>query len=257
MKKVLIHLADLHSSKGCVEEQGVFLKAWDDDIKSQIEKIEDSDFYLIFSGDIVQAGADSKLYDEFILNFDRRLDQIGIPKSHRICVPGNHDVSVDQIKAKMVDHEGVVSQMLDETQFNNYIETPSSVFCDKFGPYKSFELKFAELGTMPSKLSGEGWNLDDNIGVYCLNSALCSSGGIEGKADQERLAIDTRSLHSWISSCDARWKVLVMHHPLNWLVEWAQKELKTILRKNFKLCLTGHDHEQAVLHSICNEISYI
>jgi len=257
MKKVLIHLADLHYRKGWVEEQGVVFNAFFDDIKSQIEKIEDSDFYLIFSGDIVQSGADSKLYDEFILNFDRRLDQIGIPKSHRICVPGNHDVSVDQIRAKMVDHEGVVSQMLDETRFNTYIETPSSVFCNKFGPYKSFELKFAELGTMPSKLSGEGWNLDDNIGVYCLNSALCSSGGIEGKADQKRLAIDTRSLHSWISSCNARWKVLVMHHPLNWLVEWAQKELKIILRKNFKLCLTGHDHEQTVLHSICNETELI
>ncbi len=43
---------------------------------------------------------------------------------------------------------------------------------------------------------------------------------------------------------------MVMHHPLDWLTEWASSELHTLLRNNFSLVLSGHVHRQDVFHSI-------
>jgi predicted MPP superfamily phosphohydrolase len=252
MKKIIVHLADLHYRKGWTEEQGVVLNEFFNDLKKQIEATNDSEFYLAFTGDLVQEGADSELYDDFINEFSIKLDEIGIPKSRRLCIPGNHDVSAKIVESNYIDHEGVILQMLDEKNFNDYIAKPSPIFIDKFSNYKSFEKRFADLCTMSSKITGEGWHIDENIGVYCLNSSICSCAGFR-KSDRNRLAIDTRSLHNWNLKSSATCKILIMHHPIDWLTEWAQKELKTILRKSFNLCLTGHAHEQSATHSICNE----
>lgn len=46
---------------------------------------------------------------------------------------------------------------------------------------------------------------------------------------------------------------MVMHHPLNWLRDWSQHELKTLLRDNFALVLSGHVHDQDLFHSIQHE----
>jgi len=250
MKTVVIHLADFHYRKGWVEEQGVVLNEFFKDLKVQMEKFKNATFYLVFSGDIVQAAASNELYDEFLQDFGNRIEEIGIDKAHRICVPGNHDIFRDIIQEKHIDHEGPISQNLKETDFNNYIQTPSSVYIDKFSPYINFEKKFAKYHTAYSRIYGQGWEVSDAIGVYCLNSALFSSGGFNNISDKRRLAVETRALYSWVMRSSSKWKILILHHPLNWLTDWAEKELRTLLRKNFCLCLTGHVHEQSMLYSI-------
>lgn len=253
MKTVLIHLADFHYRKGWVEEQGVVLDEFFKDLKVQMEKFRNAVFYLIFSGDIVQAAATDELYDEFLKSFDSKLVDLGIDNDHRICVPGNHDLSRDVIKKKYIDHEGPISQNLEEGDFNNYIQEPSQVYIDKFAHYTNFEKKFAKYQTTCSRIYGQGWEISDAFGVYCLNSGLFSCGGLNNISDKRRLSIETRTLHSWVMKSSSKWKILVLHHPLNWLTEWAEKELKTLLKKNFCLCLTGHAHEQDLLYSIHDE----
>lgn len=259
----IIHLSDLHYRQGWIEGHGIVLDAFFKDLSIQIDQLKNTDIYLAFSGDIVQSGEDASLYDEFLNKFDSNLNKLNIPKNRRICVPGNHDVSIKQIKAKIVDHEGVVCQGLAETQFNDYVAGPSNVFVDKFNNYSIFEEKFADFGVFrESTISGTGWDLSDTVGIYCLNSALCSSGGIKlnernNTVDQRRLAVDTRSLHSWVINNKARHKILIMHHPLCWLPEWAEKELSTLLKKEFALCLSGHSHDQSTFHSITKGISLV
>ncbi|MCJ7482566.1 MAG: hypothetical protein MUO31_06325 [Thermodesulfovibrionales bacterium] len=144
-----------------------------------------------------------------------------------------------------------------ESDFNNYISKPNNIFIKKFANYITFESRFADMGVSSAAVSGAGWDIGGNIGIYCLNSALCSSGGlIKGDkkiVDEGRLAIDTRRLQIWNLHCNARTKILVMHHPIDWLVDWAQVELKKILDKNISLCLSGHRHDQDMLHSIHND----
>lgn len=263
MNTAIIHLSDLHYRQDWIEGHGVVLGAFFKDLGQQIEHLKTSNVYLAFSGDIVQAGHNSELYDDFMRQFDSKLNDLNIPKSRRICVPGNHDVSIKRIEANVVEHEGVVGQGLNEIQFNDYIKSPSNVFFDKFSQYKNFESQFAGFGAFRnSAITGAGWEIDGNIGIYCLNSALCSSGGLKGSngetlADKRRLLIDTRNLHSWNINCKARWKILILHHPLDWLSEWAEKEIKTLLRKDFTLCLSGHAHDQSTFHSISKGFSLV
>ena len=257
MSIAIVHLSDIHYRRNWDENHEVVFRAFFTDLRKQMERLETTDVYLVFSGDIVQAGHDSELYNEFISKFDTKLTSLDIPKSHRICVPGNHDVSTKQIELKKVDHEGVISQDLDENQFNDYAENPSDVFKSKLEAYSSFESNFTDHRALGESLTGSGWEISNNVGIYCLNSAFFSNGGLKDgtpptNKDKRRLAVNTRSLHSWNTSCKASCKILVMHHPLDWLTHWAQREIRTLLNNDFALCLSGHAHDQSVFHSISN-----
>jgi len=262
MSIAIVHLSDIHYRRNWDENHGVVFRAFFQDLRKQVELLGAIDVYIVLSGDVVQAGHDSDSYHEIFSKFDAELISLNIPKSHRICVPGNHDVSTKQIELKRVDHEGVVSQGLDETSFNDYSENPSDVFKSKFAEYRAFESRFAEYIALGTSLTGNGWEIADNVGVYCLNSAFFSSGGLEGSdgrklKDRGRLAVNTRALHSWNRECKAYCKILVMHHPLNWLTEWAQQEIRTLLDNDFALCLSGHAHNQLAFHSINKERSLV
>lgn len=262
MGTTLIHISDIHYRPDWDENHGVVLRALFDDIKKQIEKAPTHTFYAILSGDVVYDGDDSKSYEQFHSVCSTAFDELGITKSQRLCVPGNHDVSKSRIQESFADHEGIVSQDLDETAFNDYVPGCNSVFSEKFQKYREFEPKFSDFPVVAASVAGKGYILNNYVGVYCLNSALLSSGGIAGRSreplkDKHRLAIETRGLHSWIEKSRSPCKVLIMHHPLDWLKEWATQELRTLLRRHFALFLSGHAHDQSAYHSIVENGSLI
>jgi len=261
MNKTIIHLSDLHFRQNWEEDQGLVLTEFFKDLGKQIGSLDKSSVYIAFSGDVVLAGGKSDLYDKFFLQFNDELNKMGISKSQRICVPGNHDISQRIVLNNQVEHEAVVAQGLPESEFNDYVSKRDNIFAKKFANYTSFESRFADMGVSNDTVNGAGWKIDENIGVYCLNSALCSSGGLpkdgEKFIDEGRLAIDTRTLQKWNLDCKAQIKILVMHHPISWLVEWAQVELKQILNNSFSLYLSGHKHDQELLYSIHHDSSLV
>lgn len=252
MKKIIIHLSDIHYRLDWEENQGVVLKAFWKDLETQIAPYAKNDIFIIFSGDLVQAGGTTTLYDGFYRTFDSELTRLGISIENRICVPGNHDVSQDFIKSNNIEHESLVNRVFNETEFNNYInKIPSpELLTKKFDNYIYFQEKFSGHGLNRDALTGNGLMVADNLGIYCLNTALCSSGGFQNIEDQGKLCIDTRSLYKWIESNKCKNKILVMHHHIDLLSGWAKKELRTILQKEFILSLSGHTHEQEIYHSI-------
>jgi len=268
MSKInLIHLSDLHYLHGKEENHEVVFNSFFQDLEEQINASEFRDNYLVISGDIAQAGESSDEYDNFISKFDSRLNTLGLTKNKRICVPGNHDVSRSKIKSSLVIHEGIISQQLSETNFNDHIATEDNILVSKFDNYLNFEKRFAVFGVHSennqiSNVIGRGWDINSNVGIFCMNSALCSSGGLTGLDgkylnDEKRLAVATRQLHKWVSESKTKIKILVLHHPLNFLTEWANIELKTLLQKDFHLCLTGHNHNQSICHSLVNGSSLV
>ncbi|MCB9502591.1 MAG: metallophosphoesterase [Deferribacteres bacterium] len=256
MKKIFIHLSDLHFRKNSEEEQGIVLNAFFKDLQKQFTPYDNSQIYLIFSGDFVQAGENKDLYMKFFDLFDMELNRIGISFNQRICVPGNHDVSQKYIENKYVEHEAVIAHNLSEIDFNNYIHNSPKIFTKKFFNYIDFEKRYAKFGISDSILIGKGWDVDENIGVYCLNTALFSSGGYKDINDKNRLVVETRNLNKWLFGTKTKIKILVMHHPLEWLNEWSQKELRKLIQSNFQLSLSGHVHDQSVFHSL-NENSML
>lgn len=242
-----IHISDFHIRDNWEEDQGVVISSFISDIKSQVKGLDIKNVFVVFSGDLVLAGDNVNLYDIFMDKFGNSLDRIGLTKDQRICVPGNHDVSRTWLKKNKLNHNGVLLQQLTEKEFNDYVDSSSFLLAEKFENYRNFERSFSSLGIDTDTLTGKGWALNDDVGVYCLNSAIFSSG--ESATDINNLVIDTRSIHKWLSTCSAKYKIMVMHHPLSWLNEWAQKELLLILNKNFCLLLSGHEHDQQVDHS--------
>jgi predicted MPP superfamily phosphohydrolase len=258
----LIHISDIHYRKNWEENHGVVMRALVSDIKAQMDESRTDTFYAIFSGDIVQAADDQDSYNSFLSTCGKNFDDLGIPRSHRFCVPGNHDVSRKHIQLSILDHEGIVSQKLDETSVNDYIKCCNSVFKEKFCAYQDFESEFTNMPAIATSVAGNGYKLDEQLGVYCLNSALFSSGGLQGSTgelliDKERLVVETRELHSWVAQCDAPCKVLVTHHPLAWLSEWASQELNSLLNREFSLFLSGHSHDQKSYHLIVEGKSFV
>ncbi len=55
--------------------------------------------------------------------------------------------------------------------------------------------------------------------------------------------IDTRSIHRWLLNNTSKIRILVMHHPIDWLAPWAKIELDKIINDSFKLAYFGHIHE--------------
>lgn len=203
----------------------------------------------------MREGANSEHYSTFKENFATALDSAGYPRDHRICSPGNHDISQAALEPLLLMQKGAISEIKDEETFNNQLPQLSDlIFSQKFENYVSCEAKFAKYTCCHSGLGGAGWDLKNVIGLYCLNTALCSFGGLkdsQGKpiSDKERLHIDTRSLYKWLQDNDFTTRILVMHHPLEWLAGWARLELEKIIFNNFQLILSGHKHSDSAIFS--------
>lgn len=246
MSIALVHLSDFHFKAGTPEGHALVLDELIRDIASQLEKLTDYTCYLVFSGDLVQAGDDEVAYQELFISLDERLRDIGICKERRIIVPGNHDVSRKRISEVFEEHEGLIRLVTGEEKFNNVVRRENPL-TTKFPGYVKFAKNFASNHVGEACL-GSGFDLSDNVGVFCLNTALASSGGLHFDGvpieDEGRLGIDTRGLYEWSQKHGSQLNILVMHHPMSSLASWAQTELRALIGKTFGLVLCGHTHTQ-------------
>jgi len=252
MKTYIIHISDLHFRKNWEEDQELVISTFFNDLEKQLLDLDKNQVYLLFSGDIVREGFNNELYELFYSKFDKNLNDIGIAKDHRICVPGNHDLSIECVKENFEEHDGVILKNMNEKEFNDYIDKNPPIIINKFNNYLKFQNEFADFGINDKSIAGLGHNLNEGIGVYCLNSSLFSSGKFNNINDSGRLAIYTRGLQKWTIENEAKTKILVLHHPINWLNEWSQTEIKNILKTKFALCLSGHKHDQELNYTINN-----
>lgn len=256
MKCAIIHIADIHYRKNEPEGVSTVLKAFIKDVTKQKQAFNDQDFFLAIVGDLVNAGDDIESYSNFIAEFNQEFDDIGLLKDFRILVPGNHDVQQNIIEQNLKDiQKNYVNVSTTEKKFNDFI-CNKDFYEPKFENYELFESEFAKYGIDFSP-QGKGWAINDEMGVYCLNTALGSLGGVNDIKDERKLAICTRGLVEWCNNNKTKTNILLMHHPISHLNDWSQDELKLIIEKNFTLCLCGHDHNQDILYNKISKKSLI
>ena len=255
MKTLLFYFSDIHLTGKNPENEGAVIKAFCDDFKKQIISLHHDDAYVLIGGDLVYAADNENCYDKFNDKIISQLVSAGISKSKIICVPGNHDIQRQWIIENRDVHAPIIDRSFTESSFNDFINGKHSE--ELTAKFSNFE-KFIN-STLPNprfNLIGYPVELNDEWSLYCINSALTSFAGYEWdsyphlKDDRNRLNIDTRRLNEWIQS-NSKKKILMMHHPLSYLTEWANNELLKLLKTNFDLILTGHVHRQDVL---CNQI---
>ena len=256
MRYAIAHIADIHFRKKEPEGALSVFTELIKDLKKQKENLPEYEFYLAITGDIVNEGKDAESYSSFQEEFDHRLNDIGIAKDYRMIVPGNHDVDRRIFENEFESyHDRILKNSDTEPNFNNFV-------CDKnckddiFSNYHLFEDDFAKYG-IDYCSEGKGWVLNDDIGVYCLNSSLCSFGGFNEVEDKNKLAIFTRGATEWCNSINTSMNILLMHHPLTYLNNWSKNALKQIIENHFSLCLCGHSHEQDVFYNKISQKSLI
>lgn len=247
MNKLIVHISDIHLKYNFDEDQTPVINEFFSDLSSSLPK--DTDNYLFVTGDLVQEASDISLYELFIETFSERLDELGLTKDKRLCVPGNHDVCKDEVTKIQVIHEGIVSQDLDETAFNNFVGNLDKCIEEKFTSFLAFADDFCSY-TVSDSLAGQGHMIDGTLGVYCLNTALLSSASLV--SDEKRLSIETRKMVNWCESHGDVPKILVMHHPVSWLRQWAAEELELIIESYFLVCMFGHTHKQKITNFLPN-----
>lgn len=244
----IITISDIHFNKNEAENQGLVIFEFFNDLKGRIGNIHPSNLYCIIAGDLVQSGNINKSYNDFYDTFIKKLIMY-VPLDHIFVTPGNHDLNRNILKESKweKEHKSLIEFESDETTFNNTIKEPNSIIRKKFQYFDDFCTKTLQISNYD--LYGYSVNLIPEISVFLLNSALLSNGGLEGfPKDQGLLKIDTSGLYNWVKINEGRKKILVMHHPIHHLTEYAQKELNTLIKKNVDIVITGHLHEQDYLN---------
>ncbi len=255
MKLNFLHISDLHYRPNWHEEAGRVFSKFIEDVESQMGRY--GPLQLIFSGDLVHSASDSAQHEGFLKEVSAAFDGVGIPSNQRTCVPGNHDVSRSALKSRIRSARGALDALKGEEAFLE--ELPSlteNQFTAKFIDYVATEKAFAKFSCCQKNLGGGGWALAEGTGLYCMNTALCSFGGLDDPDsgqpinDKEKLCIDSRSLHRWDQQTDFKRRLLVMHHPLEWLSDWAQTELEKLIAERYDVVFSGHVHQgDAVFHN--------
>ena len=256
MKYAIVHISDIHYRKNEPEGVSTVLKAFINDLNNQKSMLKEYSFFIAITGDIVYAGKDTEAYYYFSNELDEDLNNIGLSKERRFIVPGNHDVDQDIVKKKLSELKKVTyTYNKSERKFNDFI-TENEIFDGKFDNYMLFESDFAKYGINYSSI-GKGWEIDSNLGVYCLNSAITSFGGVDKIKDEKELSIGTRYLVEWCNKKNTTINILLIHHPIDYLTKWSKDELKTIIENNFILCLSGHNHEKDISYNTFSQNAVI
>jgi predicted phosphodiesterase len=256
----IIQVSDIHYEGNEPENQGLVLDAFFKDLKTNINSDKEST-YCIISGDLVNKGNSQKIYNEFYNHFIEKLLSL-VPLNHIICVSGNHDVNRSIIETDFDKHNEIIFNKYQESEFNKYIkneddENKDNIILKKFAFYGEFCKQ--KLKKTNFNIFGYSELLIPEISVFCLNSALLSSGGYNNIDDIGKLKVETAELNKWIQENDGRKKILVLHHPIEHLSSFAQNEIKAILRnKDIDIVISGHNHNQEINNNyISDQQNYI
>ncbi len=256
MKYAIVHVADIHYTENEPEGVSTILKAFINDLKTQKKLLGGYELLIAFTGDIVFEGKNINAYRGFMEELNDELNEIGLSNEYRLMVPGNHDIDQQIIENKFDEYEkNIVQNITSERKFNDSIER-NTCLCEKFENYELFESDFVKYGIQFNSC-GKGWEIDGNLGAYCLNSALASYGAARMKRDENNLAIATRNLVSWADQKVTPLNILLMHHSINRLCEWSKRELTRLIEEHFTLCLCGHDHKQNLYYNKISQNSII
>lgn len=271
-----LHMSDWHHRPlDASPDRKVVLEKLHEDIshRAQIDREFENIDLLFFSGDIAFSGQKNE--------FDEARDYVLTPIKkmlgndvRMIFCPGNHDIDrtlIGQIPKEWSQIAGGLDGYSEDLEalilnknraselrapFQNYID-----FCGHFGQkYNDGELCYSECFTIQKK----------SIGVASINTAWHSARyslnhghddlNISKIWDYGALKVTEAQIRDAIRNTkEADLKILVMHHPLNWLAEDDQIRINALIKMHFDVVLNGHEHkpDMAVLSGGAGNVLHV
>lgn len=238
----ILVLSDIHLHKMEANDQGLVLNGLFKDLETQFPVSERENNWCIIAGDLVQAGIDA-LYKDFSVKFIDKLSKF-VPKSQIIITPGNHDLNRNSLSADKNAHNELISlnsenEINTKLKENQYVER-------KFKPFIQFATSILNE-RINFDIRGFSSDINSEISVFSLNSALSSTGGNDNfPEDSGNLVIDTSLIYEWLENTKGRKRILVMHHPVSFLKEINQGELERIIAHHINMLIYGHVHDEDI-----------
>lgn len=245
MKVLLLNISDVHvASIEKPENEGLVLHKFIADVEEQITKFVYDDVFVLISGDLVFAASDES-YAKFDENIVMELMRIlQIDRTHFIIAPGNHDVAQNVVKEVEDSFLPIFKLKYNEDNFNNLLhkEAQKEIV---FGKFNAFHHYMKEtMGDYDYSLKANMHHINDTWSVHTINTAILSCGAYKDIEDQGHLGVDTRSLHSFIAEDKHPKKILLMHHPEYYCMDWVKQELRKLYGQEYAVVLSGHTHDQ-------------
>ena len=234
----IFHLSDIHYGHpilGAGNNQKLVLNKFIEDIKEQIS-LKNNNAIIVISGDLVYSATDNN-YEVFYQNFICPLLEFGIEPHNIIVAPGNHDICPNTIDLSEQALINVCLHSTNETKINEMIKELTRH--SKFECFKKFCNN--KLSYQLEEVSGYQLFPNQDLEIFCLNTALCHTGGKAKELDKEKQHIYSPKLFDWWNKGSDKLKILVMHHPLTSLSGTASNIIKSL---NIPIVLTGHIHDQ-------------
>lgn len=244
MSKInLLLLSDIHFKNAYPENEGKVLTAFVNDLQETMNVDEKEYNYCIICGDLVHSGSSDVTYQNFYDKIIRKV-LIYVPLKHILVTPGNHDLNRNVIEYDFEAHQKEIGDDYDESKFNEAVCDSQKLMVRKFKFFDTFCKQ--NLAIDSYNLASYYYTPNPHVSFFFLNSALCSCGGANGVEDIGHLKIETSVISKWVQDNDGRKKILILHHPITFLVDVCQHELMSLLRSKIDIIISGHTHYEDV-----------
>lgn len=240
-----LHLSDFHTGKDSYGQRKLF-KSIHVHMKEQKEKGVLPDLIFI-TGDIANQGKQEE-YMEFSDEFLLPLVDIYDSPPKIYIVPGNHDVSREKCSLAAsslysaakndspffdTDEKGLALRQEIFDRFSGFRNGPSAdgicVSAEGIFEKKAFFCDILRIGTIKT-------------GIVGIHTAWLSNSD----NDKEQLACGKWIMQEALEAlecCD--YKIILGHHPLDWLQEDERRQISTLFAKHRAIYLHGHLHKNS------------
>ena len=245
-----LHLSDWHQGGNEFDRQ-VVLSALLRDIRERAEispNLEKIDF-VIFSGDVALSGKPEQYQTAKEQLFNPLLVACGLGPNQLFIVPGNHDLDMDEFRFLPSD---VRRPLTSEAEVQNWLTDSRgrSKLLEPFQAFSGFVKDYAGQD-QPDYANVRKWPIGDKkIAVLGLNSAwMCGRNkNPDGKInDKGFVLVGEPQIHDILEKIsDADIKIVVLHHPFDWLTEFDCNRIETRIMQGCDFILRGHQHKPKV-----------
>lgn len=245
-----LHLSDWHQT-GRDFDRKVVRDALLRDIRERraIDPRLDDVAFVVFSGDLAHRGKE----DEYTAAREHLLDPVlretGVARNRVVIVPGNHDLDRDSIElvpaplTKPLDSSEDAHKWLTETKRRSLALEPFSAFRGFVGAYTGHDTP--DYGNLVRFDAG-----GRSLAILGLNSAwMCGRNkNAKGEVDDYgNLVLGEPQIHDALEAMsDADVRLVVLHHPWEWLAEWDRERVEDRVHRAAHFVLSGHVHRPKV-----------
>lgn len=232
MEYTLIHLSDLHFKNDVENRQRI------EKLREDLSSIPlGTNVITAFTGDLVQSG-EKEQYDVL---FELLICPL-IEANHQIvAVPGNHDIQRN--KTNQAEAVRLLADTKSSYLFsgNSFLSWPGEL--GEKGPLENY-LNLESLFAPYVERSFYGFTkLVGDLAIVGMNSAWLSHERHNGASDRGNLRVEPFVLQRYAEKLPQdSYKVLMVHHPFDWLEETTRAAVTSLATQHFDIVLFGHVH---------------